>query len=337
MNIQQLFESFLDTVVNLNKDRINRIKGTKDKKGAQEILSDFIKNHEDFKGLHPEAVPQGSYRQKTIIKPVKHDGAFDVDLLIKLEENTEWKPVDYLIKLTEAFKKSGRYNDLTETHGKTRCVTIDYEGDFHVDLVPAIERNGKWFIFNKSTNEEEKTDGDGYAQWFEQRDAVANGNLVLVVRLIKYLRDSKGEFETKSIILTTLAGKMIRPEDNYSDLPHATYSILERMNEFLAQFNEAPSIENPAMPDDETFDRHWKGDDSGFGKLKSAIDKYAGLAAEAMAASDEEVSLKYWKKLFGNDFPDGNKVSGSSSINLPPRPTPGPYTPPMPPRRREVG
>lgn len=295
MDIQTAFENFLDKVVNLNKGRVDRIEE------AQRILSEFIKNQEDFKDLYIDVIPQGSYRQKTIIKPFGDDGAFDVDLLIKLKENPDWSPADYHAKLAAAFKESGRYEDLTDTNGKTRCVTIDYEGDFHVDFVPAVERDGKYYVCNKTTDEFEETDGDGYAQWFEQQDANAGGHLVPVVRLLKYLRDSKGDFGTKSIILTTIAGMQVNPSDSFASTPEALSAILSRMNDYLSQFQSAPSVLNPAMPG-ETFDRHWKNDGKGFNDLKAAVGAYADMASDALSTADTDEAVERWQELFGDEF-----------------------------------
>ena len=308
MDIQTVFENFLDKVVNLNKDRIKRVEN------AQDIFSKFIQNHDDFKDLYIDTIPQGSYRQKTIIKPVGDDGEFDVDLLIKLNENPDWSPADYHSKLTKALMDSGRYEDLTDTKGKTRCVTIDYEGDFHVDLVPAVERNGKYYVCNKTTDEFEETDGDGYAQWFKLRDANAGGHLVPVVRLLKYLRDSKEDFETKSIILTTIAGMQVEPGENFASIPEAFSTILNKTSDYLSQFESAPSVPNPAMPG-EDFDRHWKKDGKGFDKLKAAINAYADIAIDAISTTDTNEAIKKWKELFGDNFSSedsgGEKIFGS--------------------------
>lgn len=309
MDIQTVFENFLDKVVNLNKGRVDRIED------ASRVLSEFVKNHEDFKDLYINVIPQGSYRQKTIIKPVGDDGTFDVDLLIKLKENPDWSPADYHAKLAAAFKESGRYEDLTDTKGKTRCVTIDYEGDFNVDLVPAVERNGKYYVCNKTTDEFEETDGDGYAQWFEQQDASAGGHLVSVVRLLKYLRDSKEEFETKSIILTTIAGMQVNPSDNFANTPEALSAILGRMNDYLSQFESAPSVLNPAMPG-ETFDRHWKNDGKGFNDLKAAIGAYADMASDALSTTDTDEAVERWQDLFGDKFAASGEKIASAAIGL---------------------
>ena len=52
---------------------------------------------------------------------------------------------------------------------KTRCVTIDYAGDFHLDVVPRITVNGRHYILNRVDNKRERTDGNGYRNWFNER------------------------------------------------------------------------------------------------------------------------------------------------------------------------
>ncbi len=311
MTTQELFNEFLERVVNLNPDRVKRIKE------AQRILAEFISNHPDFKDLFIDSIVQGSARQKTIIKPTGKNGSFDVDLLIRLKKHPSWTPKQYLTKLAEAFRASGRYEDITDTNGKTRCVTIDYEGDFHVDLVPGVlQEDGSFSICNKNTDKFEPTDGDGYAKWFEQCDFNAKNCLVLVVRLIKLLRDDKGEFSTKSIILTTIAANQISAAEAvagaYKDIPCALTSVLCKMNEFLSANDDPPTIVNPAMPG-ENFNRHWKNDKEGYKKFKAAISDYAKKAATANQALDLEESIKLWRKLFGDSF--GIETGCTSSSN----------------------
>jgi Second Messenger Oligonucleotide or Dinucleotide Synthetase domain len=304
-DINKVFEDFLENTVNLNASRFDKIEK------AREVLGTFIEASEMFKDLYVETTLQGSARQKTIIKPVGEDDEFDADLLVTLKENTEWSPADYHANLASLFKDSDRYKDITDTRGKTRCVTIDYNSDFHVDLVPAIERDGQMYIFNKSTDEEECTDGDGYSQWFEQQDSYAGGYLVPVVRLIKYLRDSRNDFDTRSVILTTIIGMQVQSDDQFGSLREAFVTIMDRLDTFLSIHDDAPTIENPAMPE-ETFDRNWKDDDNkSFKALKKAVETYTESASGAE-------SLEDWQELFGDKFKEaeedkGNKTGGVSA------------------------
>jgi hypothetical protein len=124
-----------------------------------------------------------------------------------------------------------------------------------------------------------------------------------VVRLLKYLRDYKGDFDTKSIILTTLSAKMVNAGDvgSYHSIPAALQIILARIDQFLSQFSIPPSIENPAMPG-ETFNRHWRDDQPGFDALKKSISKYSLIATDAIQQDNENDELKTWLKLFGEEF-----------------------------------
>lgn len=309
MYINNIFEKFLENEVNLDPTRYARtLKATG-------VLSGYISNHEDFKNLYVKTTTQGSSRQKTIIKPVDVMAAFDLDLLVELKENSGWKPKDYITKLSQAFRDSGRYKDLTDTDGKTRCVTIDYEGDFHVDLVPTIKIDGEYYIFNKLRNEIEKTDGDGYAQWFSRQNELANGHLVSVVRLLKHLRDKDKSFDTKSIILTTIAGMQIGMSNSYNSLPEAFAMILSSMSYFLANFDNPPSINNPAMPG-ETFNRHWKNDQAGFKRFRNAIREYSEAANKAYILKDND-ALKEWRNIFGDKFGSSPTIIKDREVLIP--------------------
>lgn len=333
MDIIKAFEDFLDKKVNLNQSRIDRIDA------AESILSKFIAENAVFKDLYVDTTPQGSYRQKTIIKPPTKDHEFDVDLLVALKSVEGWEPKDYVNKLAAEFRASGRYEDLADTNGKHRCVTIDYEGDFHVDLIPMLQHAGSQVICNKQTNEFEDTDGDGYARWFETQNIIAHGHLVHVVRLLKYMRDSSGDFDTKSIILTTIAGMQVRSDGEYGTLPQAFATIVSDMNTYLSQFAKPPSIQNPAMPG-ENFDRHWKDEHKAFAMLKSSISDYAKIAHKATQITDTGAALSSWKELFGDNFGESDEETiARSVVGTPPifPRMPGPITPPLPPRNREVG
>ena len=96
---------------------------------------------------------------------------------------------------------------------KTRCVYIDYAGDFHLDLVPCITLDEECYICNNKENRFEETDGTGYRDWFNEKTRITNGNLKRVTRLLKFLRDHKGNFSVKSILLTTLIGNSVYPND----------------------------------------------------------------------------------------------------------------------------
>ena len=100
-------------------------------------------------------------------------------------------------------------------------MTIDYAGDFHLDVVPRVTFGGRHYVCNLIDNKFEETDGIGYRDWFNEQNRITGGNLKRVVRLLKYLRDHKNNYSAKSILLTTLAGNTIKPTDEGTEANQA--------------------------------------------------------------------------------------------------------------------
>jgi len=298
MKLEQSFSNFLTNVVNLNNTRVSVAKS------GVETMRAFLKGNDLFGDYFIDIVPQGSFRQETIIKPVNSELDFDVDLLFEMKTVNGWEPKDYLLNLSGEFKKTDRYKDLVDTRGKERCVTIDYENDFHIDIVPAIKNGEAYLIMNKATKQFEITDGDGYAKWFTSRnDITGNKYLIKVTRLIKYLRDKNKNFEIKSILLTTLLGNQVLFSDNkeshYSDLPTAFLTIISRLDIFLQANQTMTEVNNPVLLT-ENFNRKWN--QAKYAKFRDEINKIAVLARDAYLEVDESRSLLKWRKIFGDKF-----------------------------------
>ena len=200
-NIIQDFNDFMSDRVNLNPARHRRLQT-----GARAVSEYLSQNLPGFR----KTERQGSFALKTIIRPV-NDHEFDVDLLAFMDEDADMEPKHYIEKVYRTMKANGNYAD--KVHRKTRCVVVDYAGDFHMDIVPCVERGGGLYICNRQTNEFEPTDGTGFRDWFNGKNEVTHGNLKLVARLLKYLRDHKQTFTAPSVLLTTLIGNAVRDDD----------------------------------------------------------------------------------------------------------------------------
>lgn len=296
MKFEKLFESFIVDEVNLNPDRFNTATD------GIRVISEFLENNEFFKDKIVSISPQGSFRQKTIIKP-NGNKEFDLDMLVEMKEIEDFEPKNYLEALHKEFKDSKRYEDIVDKRGKSRCVTLDYASDFHMDVVPCIYKDGGYKIMDKNENVFEKTDADGYAEWFSQKSAIANDNLVKVVRLVKYLRDIKKTFSVKSVLLTTLLGNQILASDDasqlYVDIPTTLKTLLNRLNDYLQAHEYMPIVTNPSLAD-EDFNRHW--DQDKYENFRNMIASYVSKVNEAYDMDDESDSLKKWQEVFGDKF-----------------------------------
>jgi hypothetical protein len=311
MKLETSFNNFLKNVVNLNETRYRTAKS------GVETITSVLQNDDVFGDKFIDAKPQGSFRQETIIKPVDADIDFDVDILFEMEAVDGWEPADYLNALSAQLKKLDRYKNKVDTRGKTRCVTIDYESDFNIDIIPTIETLAGSVVMNKTTNQFEPTDGDGYAQWFSKKNAITGKkHLTKTVRLLKYIRDSKGTFDVKSVVLTTLIGNQVlstdKAEEKYPDLPTSFVVLLSRLDTYLQSNPLVPLIINPVLAS-ENFNR--KLSQEVYAKFRNTIHLYAEQALDAYKEVDEVKSLKKWQKIFGDSF-SGVSENRSLSVSI---------------------
>ncbi|MCY3602727.1 MAG: hypothetical protein OXH12_06555 [Chloroflexi bacterium] len=296
----QQFQEFLRDEVNLNEGRLRRLET------AVAAVTAYLKDH--LTG-YQKMEPQGSYALRTLIKPVDDSDEYDADIQIVMNPNPKWESKDYSLAIHRTLKQNQNYADKLRL--KTRCVTIDYAGDFHLDVVPRVTIRGRHYVCNRVDNTFEETDGTGFRDWFNDKNRITGGNLKRAVRLLKYLRDHKNNYSVKSILLTTLAGNTIRPTDKgteaVSTVADTLVTVLTRMDDYLQQNPYMPQIENPVLPG-ETFNRHW--DQEKYTNFRKRVHSHALTARNAKAESSNEKSIKIWQELFGEEF--GKNASGGS-------------------------
>ena len=169
MKLIKHFDDFLKNVVNLNQSRLVILK---DRVIA---IEKYLKNNDMFGDAFVELKSQGSWAHRTIIKPSEKRPEFDADVLFYMHEFENWEPKEYVEKLYQEFRKNGLYKD--KVHRRTRCVVVDYKGEFHIDIVPTFVRNEGFFvedshtyITNRIDNILEETNPEGYIDWFNKKN-----------------------------------------------------------------------------------------------------------------------------------------------------------------------
>lgn len=300
MKLTNYFASFLEDTVNLTDAKITLLS---DRVSA---ITSFLSGHDVFGEYFIDVIPQGSYSHRTIITPIG-GREYDADVLLALEEHPLWTPADYTLELRRAFNGSGIYKDMA--HMRTRCVFVDYADPFHVDVVPFV------VVRSSITNNKGGVNGEGcwqlsypedFTAWLESKyRIVGGGRLPAALRLLKYLRDSKGTFSIKSVILTILVGEVVQPSKTwlddtyYADLPTVLVHLLEDLNAYLLANPWLPSIGDPAGSGTK-FSERW--DQDGYANFRKWIDYYATKAREAYDATTVEASLTAWQAMFGPSF-----------------------------------
>ncbi len=295
------FREFLRDYVNINQSRLDSLH---DKVRA---VTKYLKRN-----LHgyQRMEPQGSLALGTIIKPVKEYDEFDADIQVVMNPNSEWEPRDYLKEVYDTLKENKNYADKLDL--KTRCVRIKYAGDFHMDLVPRITENGNHYIFNRVENEKEITDGDGYREWFNDKNRITDGNLKRVTRLLKFHRNHKRTYSVASILLTTLIGDTIRRSDEGKEAVRTTadtlVTVLTRMDDFLQKHPSMPEIRNPVLAAEEPLTRHW--DQRRYANFRERVHAHTKIARDALKEKSPEKAVDEWQKLFGDNFGRGKGKCG---------------------------
>jgi hypothetical protein len=316
----EAFQTFLAEEVNLNKTRIDTLVA------RVSTIEGFI-TASSWRPTITRYSRQGSWAHKTIIKPPSN-GGFDADVLVIVEHVPGWNAEDYVLKLKEVFNGSGTYKDKAGLGN--RCVTLEYSGDFEIDIVPCvINRPGRMSNFevcNRRDNKFEATDSEAYTRWLEQRNEwIGNDRFREVNRLLKYIRDVKLTFSCKSILLTTLIGERITQADAFyqntyfPDLPSALHTLVHRLDDYLQARPKLHEVRNPVLSS-ENFIRHW--DDEKYENFREMIHKYWQWIHDAYLETNEAESTRKWQKIFGDEFnkSDSKALSGLTEAALIPVP-----------------
>ena len=305
MKLIQHFDNFLRDVVNLNETRITTLEQ------RVETIANFLRDS-DYGAAIRSFSAQGSWAHKTIIRPLPEKG-FDADLVMYVRPNDGWSADDYVEDLYRVFRNHGTYKD--KIGRNTRCAVIDYAGDFSLDVVPVVVRerfllDPTFEVCNRLTDQYEPTAPQAYTDWLAGKNRAVEGNqLRKVTRLVKYLRDIKGTFTVKSILLTTLLGNQINVFDSLSgdfpDTPTALKKIFGRLDAWLQARPMMPTATNPVL-ETENFNRHW--DQAKYENFREKVNQHREWIDDAYTESDRDVSIQKWRRVFGDDFAKGEVV-----------------------------
>jgi len=273
MKLHEHFKTFLDDHVNLNDTRLALLQAS------------ITAVQNAVRGLEwgPKVLsfePQGSWAHETIIKP-QVDQPFDADLLVFVNAKDGWSPKDYVNELATKFNRLPAYE------GKVRrfshCATIEYAGERKIDIAPCVVNRqyaGQYEVCNRVTDQFEASAPLDYTRWVKDKNNVAGGNdLKKVTRILKYMRDIKGNFTCPSFLLTTLIGLQVHESDRdspqFADLTTTLKTLVGRLDDWLQARPTVPRVPNPKLSQEDQahkLERSSVRKFSGKGELVSGMD-----------------------------------------------------------------
>lgn len=155
-----------------------------------------------------EIYPQGSVRLGTMIRPVKKDCEYDVDLVYRRELSKGSVTQEELVKQTgdqlrryiTDLRKEGE--DVPELVARRRCWALNFKGRFHMDVLPAVPDpeaaiynvralDTAILITDRELREWQHSNPKGYAEWFNERERT-----VLQQRRLVMAKAANVEIET---------------------------------------------------------------------------------------------------------------------------------------------
>ena len=292
------FNHFLRDHVNLNQARLDtlhsRVSSLDTALEESTILEDKLEG---------SLIPQGSFAHRTIIKPLSGND-FDADVLLPMAEQDEWEPKKYTLELKKALDAVPRYAEKTVL-GK-RCVTIDFANDFHIDVVPFIERaDGLTYITHRTRNEFIRQDPTAFTDWFNQQNGTTNGHLVRVIRLVKWLRD-RSSIDCPSVVLAALLAERVKSFagiDNYGNIATTFTALVEDLRDYLELYSVPPWVDDRIGQN--LADRLTQ---TGFDNLKSQLKRWARLAREALDAAADRAGVV-------DDVVEGHRDGGGLALD----------------------
>ncbi len=285
MTTQEQFDKYLSDYLNLSKEDIKKVQ-------VHIELREKLETKLEFKGKDNDETYSfltGSYSRDTAIRPPK-----DIDFFIVLNEKKygDLKPSELLNLLEKTLKEI--LPDIT-IFQQTHSVTIEYDEEFSIDVIPAFEINSELYkIPYVSENSDSWLESNPkiHGEKLTEANDTVNGLLVPLVKLLKAWKRDKCSY-VKSFHLELLAMEII----NNSDIE----SYANGINLFFdstSNYLENSCIVDPANSDN--FVDDYLTDDER-GNLKYLINAEATIAQNAVNLENNgktDEALKEWNKIF---------------------------------------
>jgi hypothetical protein len=277
----------------------------------------------ELHAFSPDLYPQGSVALGTTVKPQFRE-EYDVDLVCELQ--VDHRSVPRPVLLLDLLERRMRQNEIyrPKLERKNRCLRVNYEHDFHLDILPACpdpESGSTTLVVPDRADEAWRASNPkGFKKWFQQQGALKpavsfsqkamdsaaplpqpqtveqKNTFQLSVQLIKRWRDlhfAEVELAPVSIVLTTLLGLHYSGEQSiFANLAMSTESILDSL-----PTSGRLIVLNPSHPQEELGER-WK-DNAKYTAFVNGIRNFKKRLIEISDAEDMGRQSEMLQAIFG--------------------------------------
>ena len=304
-------------------------------------IADTIQDDAAFDNLELRIYPQGSFRLKTTVKPIKGN-EYDLDFVAELPRNSNMTPRQLYDHIYRILSTDGIHNKMLEK--KSRCIRVCYANDFHIDIMPgqAVDRLTNEIIVpdRELKNWYHHSNPIGYSEWFESQartrieyvlksqriqcsaEPIEEQEIIThleplrrAVQLIKRYRDiycDKNNTEpVRSIVLCTLIGYI---SSDYSNEISIMMDFCKFVNRKIAASNGKPfEVKNPVI--DEVLTEKWEEDEQNYIDFVNMMDALTEDLDKLNTYSTNASVIKQLQAMFGESITNDAVKKNAEKLN----------------------
>jgi len=279
---------------------------------AHTTLRDHLQNDAKLKWPIETSRLAGSYGRDTATDPIK-----DADIILGLQHKKvsadakEPNPVEVLSDLKSAIQL---FYDEVEVRDQRRSIRVKVEGassdeTVYLDVVPAVTPDGidkVLWVPDRDKSKWIKSNPIGYVEYAGDRNSETDGRYVKLVKALKWWASLHvgSEVAPKSFLLEVMTNAHV--DTIASNLPRAFAGTVSGLVKWLSPYadrGELPIVSDPTLKSNDLAQTcRWSLDK--LRTLVQALSKAQDLADRALRESDEENSIRLWRELFGDAYPE---------------------------------
>ncbi len=288
----EMTSHFIGLLKNIEPDSNN----VKLAKKSHEETRDFLIGDEEISKANPETFLSGSYARDTAINDIKD---VDIILMINLDRNST------VPEVALSWVQASLQNNYSKVKLQGRSVNIINDKGFSLDIVPSTpvsNRSGPLWIPDREAKSWVSTHPKNQIKFSSERNKGTEGYYVQLIKISKFWRDRLVDESAKpnSYIMESLISQcIVSKPDSYGSAVKDIFNYIHSTYQPYLSSGSIPHISDPGYSSVNVAKR-WKFEE--FSSFMLAVENSYNVAKEALESEDEDESIKFWRKLFGNKF-----------------------------------
>jgi len=285
-------------------------------------LRGYLAEHATYKDIHVHTFLSGSYAKHTCIRPKKHDGKRDVDIIVETSYGMADNSCDVLKELLDVILEKDIYSS-AELHAHS--VGIEMDG-IEVDVVPVIRSDdGELYCIGTSDIDEwTLTNPKGHITWSSEVNANNKMKYKSLVKILKWWRRTNCPEDIKypkglaleKIIADNLPDSELNTENH---LIGTMQAIVTAYQDDYISIGDIPVICDPCLENNNLLSN------CSFSDFEAFISK---LSEHLELIEESGTTNETWRTILGTEFPNDDtstnnaKLAVNSVLNVPHRQKP---------------